>query len=220
MGEDLAPRIAAFTRRHGRPPGLGVVLDVVYNHTYTNNLDQVVPGYYYRLDSSGKITTTSCCSDTATEYAMVEKLMTDTMVRWTSAYQVDGFRVDVMQNIPLDAMQRAKAAVDAAAGNRFVYTYGEGFPNGENFVQANIGHLNGTHIGAFNYWIRDAVRGGGPFDNGNSLITNQGFMDGLCYDVNSTAGGTCTSAMQSALNAAQSAIRVSMAGAVTAFPGV
>ena len=199
--------------------GLGVVMDVVYNHTYTNHLDQIVPGYYYRLDATGKITTTSCCSDTATEYAMVEKLMNDTLARWTADYRVDGYRVDVMQNIPLAAMQDAKAAVDHAAQGRFVYLYGEGFPNTENFIQANIGHLNNTHIGAFNYWIRDAVRGGGPFDNGNSLITNQGFMSGLCYDVNATAGGSCTTSMQNNLFAAQNAIRVSMAGAVSVFPG-
>ena len=198
---------------------LGVVMDVVYNHTYTNHLDQIVPGYYYRLDATGKITTTSCCSDTATEYAMVEKLMNDTLARWTADYRVDGYRVDVMQNIPLSAMQDAKAAVENAAQGRFVYVYGEGFPNSENFVQANIGHLNNTHIGAFNYWIRDAVRGGGPFDNGNSLITNQGFMSGLCYDVNATAGGSCTTSMQNNLFAAQNAIRVSMAGAVSVFPG-
>ena len=199
--------------------GLGVVMDVVYNHMYTNQLDQIVPGYYYRLDATGKITTTSCCSDTATEYVMVEKLMNDTLVRWTADYRVDGYRVDVMQNIPLSAMLDAKAAVENAAQGRFVYLYGEGFPNAENFIQANIGHLNNTHIGAFNYWIRDAVRGGGPFDNGNSLITNQGFMSGLCYDVNATAGGSCTTAMQNSLLAAQSAIRVSMAGAVSVFPG-
>ena len=199
--------------------GLGMVMDVVYNHTYTNHLDQIVPGYYYRLDGTGKITTTSCCSDTATEYAMVAKLMNDTLTRWTADYRVDGYRVDVMQNIPLSAMQDAKAAVDAAANGRFVYIYGEGFPNAENFIQANIGHLNNTHIGAFNYWIRDAVRGGGPFDNGNTLITNQGFMSGLCYDVNAAAGGSCTAAMQNNLLAAQNAIRLSMAGAVSAFPG-
>jgi pullulanase/glycogen debranching enzyme len=199
--------------------GLGLVMDVVYNHMNSNYLDQIVPGYYYRLDGTGTITTTSCCSDTATEYAMVEKLMNDTLARWTADYRVDGYRFDVMQNIPLAAMQAAKATVDAAAQGRFVYVYGEGFPNSENFVQANIGHLNNTHIGAFNYWIRDAVRGGGPFDNGNSLITNQGFMSGLCYDVNATAGGSCTTAMQNNLVAAQNAIRVSMAGAVSAFPG-
>jgi pullulanase len=198
---------------------LGVIMDVVYNHTYTNQLDQVVPGYYYRLDGTGKITTTSCCSDTATEYAMMAKLMKDTLARWTAYYGVDGYRVDVMQNIPLSVMQDAKAAVEAAASGRFVYIYGEGFPNSENFVQANIGHLNDTHIGAFNYWIRDAVRGGGPFDNGNSLVANQGFMSGLCYDVNAVAGSTCTTSMQNGLLAAQNAIRVSMAGAVSAFPG-
>jgi pullulanase-type alpha-1,6-glucosidase len=197
--------------------GLGVVMDVVYNHMSTNFLDKVVPGYYYRLDANGNITNTSCCSDTATEFVMVEKLMNDTLARWTSAYLVDGFRFDVMQNIPLAAMNDARAAVTAAANGRFIYIYGEGFQNTENFVQAEIGHLGNSHIGAFNYFIRDAVRGGGPFDSGNALTTNQGFMSGLCYDGNASVGTTCASNTQASLFSAQNAIRVSMAGAV---PGV
>lgn len=200
--------------------GLGVVMDVVYNHMYTNSLDRVVPGYYYRLDANGNITNTSCCSDTATEYAMVEKLMNDTLARWTSAYLVDGFRFDVMQNIPLAVMQDARAAVATAANGRFMYLYGEGFQNSENFVQADIGHLGNSHIGAFNFYVRDAVRGGGPFDSGNSLVTNQGFMSGLCYDGNASVGSACASATQASLYAAQNAIRVSMAGAVPGVAGL
>jgi len=200
--------------------GLGVVMDVVYNHMSTNYLDQIVPGYYYRLDASGNITNTSCCSDTATEFALMEKLMNDTLARWTSAYLVDGFRFDVMQNIPLAAMNDARAAVTAAANGRFVYLYGEGFQNTENFKQAEIGNLGNSHIGAFNYYIRDAVRGGGPFDSGASLVANQGFISGQCYDGNATAGTTCASNTQAALFAAQTNIRVSMAGAVPGVAGL
>jgi pullulanase len=197
--------------------GLGVVMDVVYNHMYSNYLDRIVPGYYYRLDPTGNITTTSCCSDTATEYAMVEKLMIDTLVRWTTQYQVDGYRFDVMQNIPLAAMLDVKAALAAAAPGRLIVLYGEGFLNSENFVQANQAHLGGSHIGAFNDRIRDAVRGGGCCDNGTTLVSAQGFADGLCYDANSAAGGTCTSALQSYLNGAQNLIRASMAAALTTY---
>ncbi|MDE2372389.1 MAG: DUF3372 domain-containing protein [Burkholderiales bacterium] len=190
--------------------GLSVVMDVVYNHTAGNFLDQIVPGYYYRLDANGNITTTSCCQDTATEYAMMEKLMTDTLLRWATQYAVDGFRFDTMENIPLAAVQRAQAAVAAAIAPRTAYWYGEGWINSENFVQADQAHLAGTGIGSFNDRIRDAVRGGGPFDGGNALVANQGFVNGACWGSN--AGSACTAAQRSALDAAQNLIRVSMAG--------
>jgi len=196
--------------------GLSVVMDVVYNHTSGNFLDQIVPGYYYRLDASGNITTTSCCQDTATEFGMMEKLMTDTLVSWSTQYMVDGYRFDTMQNIPLAAVERAQAAVAAAIGaGRSNYWYGEGWMNSENFIQADQLNLAGSGIGSFNDRIRDALRGGGPFDSGASLVGNQGFIDGACYDPN--VGSGCSASSQNALFGAQDLIRVSMAGGLQNF---
>ena len=82
--------------------GLRVVMDVVYNHTAASGqddhsvLDKIVPGYYYRYTTDGSLYTDSCCSDTASEYEMVEKLMIDTLTRWAVDYKVDGFRFDLM----------------------------------------------------------------------------------------------------------------------------
>ena len=82
--------------------GLRVVMDVVYNHTAASGqddksvLDKVVPGYYYRYDTNGALYTSSCCSDTAAEYEMLEKLMIDTALRFAVDYKVDGFRFDLM----------------------------------------------------------------------------------------------------------------------------
>ncbi len=201
--------------------GLSVVMDVVYNHTSGNFLDQIVPGYYYRLDSNGNITTTSCCQDTATEHTMMEKLMTDTLKVWAVQYMVDGFRFDTMQNQPLAVMQRAKLALDAAIGPlRRAYWYGEGFVNSENFVQADQVNLAGSSIGSFNDRIRDAVRGGGPFDSGISLVANQGFVSGQCWGLNTDSNGAvCAtgSLAQAALFSAQDLIRVSMAAGLQNF---
>jgi len=99
--------------------GLRVIMDVVYNHTTESGqgahsiLDQLVPGYYYRRDASGGVQNDSCCSDTATEFAMMEKLMTDTLVQWADQYKVDAFRFDIMGFIPKTALLNAKAAVEA-----------------------------------------------------------------------------------------------------------
>jgi pullulanase/glycogen debranching enzyme len=120
-------------------------------------------------------------------------------------YRVDGFRFDIMSDIPLAALTRAKAAVDAAiGGTRHAYWYGEGWGNGTNrFVPAQQLSLAGSGIGAFNDRLRDAVRGGGPFDGGGSLASNHGLLQGACLDGSVAAATACDW------------IRVSMAGGVT-----
>ncbi len=82
--------------------GLRVIQDVVFNHTYTSgqdptaNLDELVPNYYHRLDANGVVENGSCCFDTASEHAMMEKLMIDTVLLNAKQYKIDGFRFDAM----------------------------------------------------------------------------------------------------------------------------
>jgi len=128
------PAVAARLGIRGQCSGRGVhdarSRSHVYNHTSGNFLDQIVPGYYYRLDGDGNIATSTCCQNTAPEFAMMEKLMVDTLSTLATQYQVDGFRFDIMGHIPKSAMQHAQAAVDAAAG-RSLYYYGEAWNFGE-----------------------------------------------------------------------------------------
>ena len=78
--------------------GLRAVIDVVYNHTPAacqdpkSILDRVVPGYYQRLSATGQVETSTCCANTATEHAMMEKLMIDSVITWAKEYKLDGFR--------------------------------------------------------------------------------------------------------------------------------
>jgi len=202
--------------------GLRVVMDVVYNHTSGNYLDQIVPGYYYRLDASGNIETYSCCTDTATEFAMAAKLMTDTLVRWAVQYHIDGFRFDIMSFTPKAQILAARSTVDAAVaalGRGPLLYYGEGWNTGgadvandARFVMARQANLAGTGIGTFNDRMRDALRGGGPFDMGASLVANQGFASGLCYDGN---GGSACPAGEP--NHSQDLIRIGMVGSLANF---
>lgn len=198
--------------------GLGVVMDVVYNHTSGNFLDRIVPGYYYRLDGNGAIETSTCCQNTAPEFAMMAKLMRDSLVSWVTQYKIDGFRFDIMGHIPKAVMLAAQAQVNAAAG-RSIYFYGEAWNFGEVandrlFVQARQAHLGGTGIGSFSDRLRDAVRGGGPLDSGAQLVANQGFANGHCVDPNAQAAA-CD---ESALNLQQNWIRLSMAGNLADYP--
>ncbi len=172
--------------------GLRVVMDVVYNHTNASGqseksvLDKVVPGYYYRLNGDGFVERSTCCENTATEHAMMEKLMVDSVRTWATAYKVDGFRFDLMGHHMLRNMVAVRASLDAltpaqnGVDGRAVYVYGEGWnfgevadnARGQNATQLNIG---GTGIGVFNDRLRDAARGGGPFGDPRE----QGFLTGL-----------------------------------------
>ena len=183
--------------------GLRVVMDVVYNHTNSAGqnpnsiLDKLVPGYYHRLNGDGVVLGESCCADTATEHAMMEKLMVDSLVLWARAYKVDGFRFDIMGFHLKSNLLKARAALNAltlakdGVDGKSIYLYGEGWNfgvmanngRGENAIQVNMA---GTGIGSFSDRIRDAVRGGGPF----SPRRDQGFATGLFVEPNGTFGGS------------------------------
>lgn len=193
-------RVAEFRSMVGalHADGLQVVLDQVFNHTAASGqdaqsvLDRVVPGYYHRLDATGKVETSTCCQNVATEHAMAEKMMVDSVVTWARDYKVDGFRFDLMghhsrptMEAVRDALDRLRPRTDGVDG-RQVYVYGEGWNFGEVaddrlFEQATQGQLGGTGIGTFSDRLRDAVRGGGPFDEDPRL---QGFGSGAFTDPN------------------------------------
>ncbi|MFT6985393.1 MAG: pullulanase [Psychromonas sp.] len=166
--------------------GYRVVMDVVYNHTNSAGtddksvLDKIVPGYYQRLNASGYVENSTCCSNTATENTMMGKLMTDSLVTWAKEYKIDGFRFDLMGHQPKQLMVDSLAAVKVEDPD--TYFYGEGWNFGEVaddalFVQATQANMAGTEIGTFSDRLRDAVRGGGPFDGGDTLRANQGFAN-------------------------------------------
>lgn len=177
--------------------GLRVVMDVVYNHTNSSGqdaksvLDRVVPGYYHRLNNDGQVENSTCCSNTASEHAMMEKLLIDSVRLWATAYKVDGFRFDLMGHHMRSNMVRLRETLDGltpqadGVDGKAIYVYGEGWDFGEvgnngrgvNASQANIG---GTGIGAFNDRLRDAVRGGTPFGDPRE----QGFATGLFFSPN------------------------------------
>jgi pullulanase len=175
--------------------GLRVVQDVVFNHTNASgenpnsNLDEVVPGYYHRLDANGNLETGSCCADTASEHLMMEKLIIDTLVLNARDYKIDGFRFDIMSFHFTYNMQHIQAALraltpdkDGVDGSK-IYIYGEGFNFGDtvnNQIGPNADQVNlyGFGIGTFNDRIRDGIRGGSPFTDERV----QGFATGLFTD--------------------------------------
>jgi pullulanase len=202
---------------------MNVVMDVVYNHTNsagpvseTSVLDKIVPWYYNRLNPiTGAVENSTCCSNTAPEHAMMAKLIKDSLVVWSRDYKIDAFRFDLMGHHPLAQMEDALHAVQAVDPQ--TYFYGEGWNFGEVandrlFIQATQTHLAGTGIGSFSDRLRDAVRGGGPFDGGNALRENQGFGNGAYVQPNKIS----TTSKATAFHAVD-LVRLGMSGNLKAF---
>jgi pullulanase/glycogen debranching enzyme len=222
---DGAKRIVEFRRMVAalHQAGLRVGMDVVYNHTTASGqndkavLDRVVPGYYHRLNNVGEVERSTCCDNTATENLMMGKLMIDSTVLWAKEYAIDSFRFDLMAHQPRSVMEQLQTAVNAATG-RTVNLLGEGWnfgevQNGARFVQASQLSLNGSGIGTFSDRARDGVRGGSPFDGGNDLIKNQGYVSGLFYDPNDLGG----SKTKGDLLWATDLIKVGLAGSIRSY---
>ncbi|MBA6435292.1 pullulanase-type alpha-1,6-glucosidase [Streptomyces sp. GMR22] len=206
--------------------GLRTVMDVVYNHTVAAGqddksvLDRIVPGYYQRLLDDGSVATSTCCPGTAPEHAMMGKLVVDSIVTWAREYKVDGFRFDLMGHHPkanilavrkaLDALTPAKDGVDGKS----IILYGEGWNFGEvaddaRFVQATQRNMAGTGIATFSDRARDAVRGGGPFDEDPRV---QGFASGLFTDPNGSPANGGREEQRARLLHAQDLIKVGLSG--------
>ena len=230
---DGGERVAEFRTMVGalHAMGLRVVLDQVYNHTTAHGqsplsvLDRIVPGYYHRFDDAGAVANSTCCSNTATERAMMGKLMVDAVLLWARHYRVDGFRFDLMGHHSVATMRAVRAALDALApardgvDGRAITLYGEGWNFGEvagnaRFVQATQGQLGGTDIATFNDRLRDAVRGGGPFDADPRA---QGFGTGLGTDPNGAAVNGDASAQAAALAWTTDLVQLGLAGSLRSF---
>ncbi|NJC83352.1 pullulanase-type alpha-1,6-glucosidase [Planosporangium mesophilum] len=211
--------------------GLGVVMDVVYNHTHAAGvdrfsvLDQIVPGYYQRLLDDGTVADSTCCANTAPEHAMMGKLVVDSVVTWARQYKVDGFRFDLMGHHPKANILAVRAALDKLTLDRDgvdgkkIYVYGEGWNFGEvadnaRFIQATQANMAGTGIGTFNDRLRDGVRGGGPFD-ANPRI--QGFASGLYTDPNGDPVNGVADEQRARLLHQQDLIKVGLTGNLAAY---
>ena len=228
---DGGARVAEFRTMVGalHSDGLRVVLDQVFNHTPTSGqastsvLDKVVPGYYQRLNATGAVETSTCCQNVATEHAMAQKAMVDAVVLWARDYKVDGFRFDLMGHHSKANMLAVRAALDAltpakdGVDGKKIYLYGEGWNFGEvadnaRFEQATQGQLGGTGIGTFSDRLRDAVRGGGPFDDDPRT---QGFGSGEATDPNGDAAANPSAAAR--LKHDTDLVQLGMAGNLRTF---
>ncbi|OJF76635.1 MAG: hypothetical protein BKP49_05595 [Treponema sp. CETP13] len=157
--------------------GIGVILDVVYNHMATIEfLDRIVPGYYFRSNENGSLKGNSGCgNDTASEMPMMHRLITDSLVYWTKEYGVDGFRFDLMGLIEsstvLDGLEKCRAI------NPSTIFVGEGWKmyNGPEDTKGMDQNLmeSTTGVAVFSDEYRDILKAGGMNEEKKGFITGQ-----------------------------------------------
>lgn len=175
--------------------GLGVIMDVVYNHTFdieNNCFQKCVPDYYYRMTEDGEYSDASACgNEVASDHPMCSKFIIDSVKYWVSEYHIDGFRFDLMGVIDIETMN--KIAVELKKINPSIIIYGEGWTGGpstlldnERALKCNVPALKG--VGAFSDDIRDTIRGHVFYEEEVGYISGkQGMENDIRYSV---AGAT------------------------------
>lgn len=165
--------------------GIRVILDVVYNHSYSiedSNFQRTYPDYYFRKyrDEKGESRYSNgsgCGNETASEKPLMRRFMIDSVTYWAREYHIDGFRFDLMGVYDVETMCSVRKALDEIDPS--ITLYGEGWSGGlcafDSGMLAHKGNIkNMTGIGAFGNEMRDAIRG--PFDDD----TRAGWLSGDC----------------------------------------
>lgn len=141
--------------------GIGVIMDVVYNHTAGSaSFERTAPGYYYRMDEwGGPANGSGCGNEFASERPMAGKFILDSIGYWATQYRVDGFRFDLMGLIDLATMKQVKARLMKTQPRGLVY--GEPWTGGATPLSpiTDKAHVAGSGVGAFNDHFRDAIKG-------------------------------------------------------------
>ena len=148
--------------------GIGVVMDVVYNHTYRteNPLNNTVPYYFFRQNPDGSFSNGSGCgNEFASERPMARRYLLDSILYWAKEYHIDGFRFDLMGLYDAESINAVRAALDSLPGGRDILLYGEPWQGGASQLhryeanKANLAMLN-ERVGIFCDDTRDAIKGG------------------------------------------------------------
>ena len=188
--------------------GIGVIMDVVYNHTYSVDscFNYSVPEYYYRMTATGGYSQQSGCgNDTASERAMYRKYMRDMISYWTNEYHIDGYRFDLMGVHDGETMNFIRDDMDAIDSR--IIMYGEGWGGDTVYdattcagtktymcTQSNASKGISERIGFFNDQIRDGIKAG-VFDGAAAsgfVSGNQIYAKNISYGVQANTYGRGT----------------------------
>lgn len=150
--------------------GISVVMDVVYNHTYSTDscFTKTVPNYYYRMTSGTAYSNGSGCgNETASDKLMYRKYMIESVCYWASEYHIDGFRFDLMGLHDVTTMNSIRSALDSLysdGSGKKILMYGEPWTGGTTPItdgcSKSLASSLNSRVGMFNDELRDAIKGG------------------------------------------------------------
>ena len=151
--------------------GISVIMDVVYNHTYTfreNNLNKTCPYYFHRTEPDGTLCNGSGCgNDTACEREMMRRFIINSVLYWVNEYHIDGFRFDLMALLDVDLMNEIASILDEQFGKDKIIIYGEPWSCNKTHLskaelklaqKENVNLFN-QRIGFFHDELRNAIKG-------------------------------------------------------------
>jgi len=166
--QDGATRIREFKSmvKALHDKGIGVVMDVVYNHTSRTDglsFEELVPSYYYRQWSDSTLGNASGCgNEMASDQPMMRKFMVESLKYWVEEYHIDGFRFDLMAIHDIETMNLIQTELRKLNPN--ILLYGEGWTAGDSPLPAERRALKAhtyqmPGIAAFSDEIRDGLKG-------------------------------------------------------------
>lgn len=180
--------------------GIGVIMDVVYNHTYSLDscFQKTVPYYYYRVDENGELSNGSICgNDTASERAMYRKYMVDSVCYWAKEYHIDGFRFDLMGLHDVETMNEIRKALNELPKGKDILMYGEPWAGSDTAMKTgtipalkkNVALLD-AGIAIFNDDTRDAVKGSVFYEERPGFVNGKKELESeICSAVRAWCGG-------------------------------
>ncbi len=184
--KELKQIIHAFHRN-----GLGVVMDVVYNHTMLTEdsyFNQLVPGYYYRQTAEGKFSdATACGNETASERPMMRKFMIESLKYWVKEYHIDGFRFDLMGVHDIETMNIIAAELRKIRPG--ILLYGEGWTAKESPLPEEKRALKRfayklDNIAVFSDDLRDGLKGSVFVNSEKGFVSGrQGMEESIKFGV-------------------------------------
>ncbi|TFE02503.1 type I pullulanase [Jeotgalibacillus sp. R-1-5s-1] len=158
--------------------GMRVIMDVVYNHVYDVNRSPfhlLMPGYFFRYTKDGLSNGTGVGNDTASERAMMQRYMIDSVVYWAKEYHIDGFRFDLMGIHDVETMNEIRLALDDVDPS--IIILGEGWDlqtslsGNKKANQENAYKMPG--IAHFNDSLRDDLKGSNFSDQDNGFVNGR-----------------------------------------------
>jgi pullulanase len=158
--------------------GIGVIMDVVYNHTYAtadSAFTKTFPKYYYRRWGDHYANVSGCGNEVATERLMVRKYIIDSLCYFMSEYKIDGFRFDLMGLYDIETLLIIKERLTEINPN--VILYGEGWTGGDSpleYVKRAM-KLNARAVPGYGFFsddFRDTIKGN------NFINKDKGYVNG------------------------------------------